>query len=108
MNIAHRWLCRSAYWRNTVETYILPWGLDCVDIGANVLEVGPGPWRNYGSSSRTSSAPDLRGNRSNIRRFSLTPYEQPQCHLSPPRCHGHVHVVAGLHSFDSLPSKIPC
>lgn len=21
MNLAHRWLCRSAYWRNTVETY---------------------------------------------------------------------------------------
>jgi hypothetical protein len=20
MNLAHRWLCRSAYWRNTVET----------------------------------------------------------------------------------------
>jgi SAM-dependent methyltransferase len=43
MNLAHRWLCRSAYWRNTVETYILPWVLDCVDIGATVLEVGPGP-----------------------------------------------------------------
>jgi SAM-dependent methyltransferase len=43
MNLAHRWLCRSAYWRNTVETYILPWVLDGLDIGANVLEVGPGP-----------------------------------------------------------------
>lgn len=43
MNLAHRWLCRSAYWKNTVETYILPWVLDGVDIGSNVLEVGPGP-----------------------------------------------------------------
>jgi SAM-dependent methyltransferase len=43
MNLAHRWLCRSAYWRNTVETYILPWVLEDLDIGANVLEVGPGP-----------------------------------------------------------------
>jgi len=43
MNLAHRWLCRSAYWRKTVETYILPWVLDGLDIGANVLEVGPGP-----------------------------------------------------------------
>jgi hypothetical protein len=25
MNLAHRWLCRSAYWRNAVETYIFPW-----------------------------------------------------------------------------------
>jgi SAM-dependent methyltransferase len=43
MNLAHRWLCRSAYWRKAVETYILPWVLDGLDIGANVLEVGPGP-----------------------------------------------------------------
>jgi 16S rRNA A1518/A1519 N6-dimethyltransferase RsmA/KsgA/DIM1 with predicted DNA glycosylase/AP lyase activity len=26
-----------------VETYILPWVLDGLDIGTNVLEVGPGP-----------------------------------------------------------------
>src|SRR5271169_205851 len=43
MNLAHRRLCRSAYWRKAVETYILPWALDGLDIGANVLEVGPGP-----------------------------------------------------------------
>lgn len=43
MNLAHRWLCRSAYWRNTVETYILPWVLDGVNLGTNLLEVGPGP-----------------------------------------------------------------
>jgi hypothetical protein len=43
MNFAHRWLCRSAYWRNAVETYILPWVLDGLEMGANVLEVGPGP-----------------------------------------------------------------
>lgn len=43
MNLSHRWLCRSAYWRKAVETYILPWVLDGLDIGANVLEVGPGP-----------------------------------------------------------------
>ncbi len=43
MNLAHRWLCRSSYWRNAVETYILPWVLDGLDLGLNVLEVGPGP-----------------------------------------------------------------
>jgi len=43
MNLAHRWLCRSAYWRNTVETYILPWVLDGLHLGSNILEVGPGP-----------------------------------------------------------------
>ena len=43
MNLVHRWLCRSARWRETVETRILPWVLDGVCLGAHVLEVGPGP-----------------------------------------------------------------
>lgn len=43
MNLAHRWLCRSAYWRDKVETYILPWVLHGLDLGTNLLEVGPGP-----------------------------------------------------------------
>jgi SAM-dependent methyltransferase len=43
MNLAHRWLCRSKSWKNTVETHIVPWVLDGVDLGPNVLEVGPGP-----------------------------------------------------------------
>ena len=43
MNRVHRWLCRSAHWRKTVETHILPWVLDGVELGADVLEIGPGP-----------------------------------------------------------------
>ena len=43
MNLAHRWLCGSARWKSAVETYILPWTLEGLDLGANVLEVGPGP-----------------------------------------------------------------
>jgi SAM-dependent methyltransferase len=43
MNLAHRWLCRSARWKMAVETYILPWTLEGVNLGSNVLEVGPGP-----------------------------------------------------------------
>jgi SAM-dependent methyltransferase len=43
MNLLHRWLCRSARWKNTVEKYAMPWTLDEIDLGANVLEVGPGP-----------------------------------------------------------------
>jgi SAM-dependent methyltransferase len=43
MNRVHRWLCRSAHWQKTVETEIMPWVLDGVDLGADVLEVGPGP-----------------------------------------------------------------
>jgi SAM-dependent methyltransferase len=43
MNLAHRWLCGSARWKNAVETYILPWTLEGVTLGSSVLEVGPGP-----------------------------------------------------------------
>ena len=43
MNLAHRWLCSSANWRNVVENYILPWTLEDVDLGSDLLEVGPGP-----------------------------------------------------------------
>jgi SAM-dependent methyltransferase len=43
MNLIHRWLCRSAHWKTVVETYILPWVLDDVDLGPSVIEVGPGP-----------------------------------------------------------------
>ena len=43
MNLVHRWLCRSPGWRRTVETQLLPWSLRGVDLGDNVLEIGPGP-----------------------------------------------------------------
>ena len=43
MNFMHRRLCRSARWRQTVQDYILPWTLEGVELGSNVLEVGPGP-----------------------------------------------------------------
>ena len=43
MNTIHRLYCRSATWRRTVRERLLPWVLDGVDLGADVLEVGPGP-----------------------------------------------------------------
>lgn len=43
MNTFHRWYCRSATWRRTVRERLLPWVLAGVDLGADVLEVGPGP-----------------------------------------------------------------
>lgn len=42
MNRLHRWLCRSDGWRSTVAQR-LPWAIGNVDLGANVLEIGPGP-----------------------------------------------------------------
>jgi SAM-dependent methyltransferase len=47
MNLAHRYLCASTRWRIRVETALLPWVLDGVDLGSEVLEVGPG----YGAAT---------------------------------------------------------
>lgn len=43
MNLVHRWLCRSGWWRRRVEMSLLPWVLKGIDLGQDVLEVGPGP-----------------------------------------------------------------
>lgn len=43
MNRFHRLYCRSAHWRHTLEQRLLPWALGHVDLGPEVLEVGPGP-----------------------------------------------------------------
>jgi SAM-dependent methyltransferase len=43
MNQKHLELCSSAEWAEAVERWIIPWVLDGVDLGDDVLEVGPGP-----------------------------------------------------------------
>ena len=43
MNRLHRWYCRSDAWRRTVAGALLPWVLDGVALGDDVLEIGPGP-----------------------------------------------------------------
>ena len=42
MNRLHQWLCRSDRWRSTVAQR-LPWAIGDTALGANVLEIGPGP-----------------------------------------------------------------
>ena len=42
MNRIHQWLCRSEHWRSTVAER-LPWTIGNTDLGANVVEIGPGP-----------------------------------------------------------------
>ncbi len=46
MNEAHEY-CGSDEWRQTIREVILPWALAETDLGANVLEVGPG----YGATT---------------------------------------------------------
>ena len=43
VNILHRRYCRSDAWRQAVHHGMMPWVLGEVDLGANVLEIGPGP-----------------------------------------------------------------
>ncbi len=43
MNRLHRWYCRTDAWRRTVEERLLPWVLRDLDLGDELLEVGPGP-----------------------------------------------------------------
>lgn len=43
MNRVHRWLCRSSRWKKVLEEAILPAVVKDIDLGDNLLEVGPGP-----------------------------------------------------------------
>lgn len=47
MNRLHHWICRSSSWKRTLQRDLLPWALDGLDLGASVLEIGPG----YGSAT---------------------------------------------------------
>jgi len=42
MNFVHRRLCRSAQWRTVLEKFVVPSALADVQLGDDVLEIGPG------------------------------------------------------------------
>jgi SAM-dependent methyltransferase len=43
MNRFHRWFCRTSIWQKALANEIIPWALKDVELGDDVLEVGPGP-----------------------------------------------------------------
>jgi len=47
MNYIHRVLCSSAKWKSVVQQYALPWTLEKLDLGDDVVEIGPG----YGAAT---------------------------------------------------------
>ncbi|MFZ0961485.1 MAG: class I SAM-dependent methyltransferase [Terriglobia bacterium] len=47
MNLLHRWLCSSSRWKQSVEKCAFPWALEGLELGSNVLEIGPG----YGAAT---------------------------------------------------------
>src|ERR1700722_1538925 len=48
MNKAHAVICSSGWWAHTVERELLPWALADLDLGEDVLEIGPG----FGATTR--------------------------------------------------------
>jgi ubiquinone/menaquinone biosynthesis C-methylase UbiE len=48
MNPVHNVICSSRGWRRRVERELMPWGLEGVELGRQVLEVGPG----FGATTR--------------------------------------------------------
>jgi len=43
MNHLHHWYCCSDRWKQRLEHEVLPWSLAGVNMGDDVLELGPGP-----------------------------------------------------------------
>ncbi len=48
MNLAHNLICSSPRWARRVERELVPWGLEQVRLGDDVLEIGPG----FGATTR--------------------------------------------------------
>jgi SAM-dependent methyltransferase len=48
MNVMHRRICRSDGWSERMHGSVLPWATNDVDLGGDVLEIGPG----YGVTTR--------------------------------------------------------
>lgn len=48
MNHAHSLICSSRWWAGKVERELLPWALADLDLGDDVLEIGPG----FGATTR--------------------------------------------------------
>jgi len=45
VNEVHLQLCGGDEWAEAVERYIIPWALEGIELGDDVLEMGPGPGR---------------------------------------------------------------
>jgi SAM-dependent methyltransferase len=48
VNRIHNVVCSSGWWSRRAEHELVPWGLDGVDLGDDVLEIGPG----FGATTR--------------------------------------------------------
>ena len=67
MNFWHNRICSSTGWARHVEQNLIPWGLEGVSLGDDVLEIGPG----FGATTR------LLANR--VPRLSVLELDQRYC-----------------------------
>jgi ubiquinone/menaquinone biosynthesis C-methylase UbiE len=42
MNLVHQWICSSRHWKRKLEADVLPAALNGLDLGDNLVEIGPG------------------------------------------------------------------
>jgi len=56
MNRAHQLICSSRWWARRVQRDLLPWGLEGIELGDQVLEIGPG----FGASTRALARMPVR------------------------------------------------
>jgi ubiquinone/menaquinone biosynthesis C-methylase UbiE len=48
VNAIHNLICSSRWWAHRVEGKLVPWGVGRIELGENVLEIGPG----FGATTR--------------------------------------------------------
>ena len=87
MNLLHRWYCQSSAWKTRLETEILPWSLDGIELGDDVLELGPGPglttdWLRHRCRALTCIEVDAASAHSLSRRMENTNVRVQNCDAS--------------------------
>jgi len=83
MNRVHNILCSSGWWADRVEHELLPWGLRDVELGADVLEVGPG----FGATTRILA--------DRVPKLTALELNERYCERLRSALHGGVNVVHG-------------
>jgi ubiquinone/menaquinone biosynthesis C-methylase UbiE len=83
VNRAHAIICSSRWWSRTVARELLPWGLSRVELGDEVLEIGPG----FGATTAVLAA--------QLPRLTVLELEPSYCERLRRELGGRVEVVQG-------------
>jgi ubiquinone/menaquinone biosynthesis C-methylase UbiE len=85
VNVIHNLFCSSRWWSRRVEDKLVPWGLDGVELGDDVLEVGPG----FGATTRQLTRKLGTG------RLTVLELDEDYCHRLSSKLSDTVKVVQG-------------